>query len=263
MDYFMLTFDFNIKDLVHSWTERKLGIQLNDETDVNINHIQGVDDLYLIAAGPAKLQIMINELEISLAEMGSRINDKFRWITNMPVDQEGFILQTSLGPINACVSFESMGWIVSVTRTNIEAMNYRTTKGWRCFWANSDLLLNRSANLESRLHMLDTTCKHAVCWASEVADCSKDELKRFDHEYFSMAARVVGLRRNIEKGETWYEWQIRSFRAAGHFLAKYNLKSASQEILVRYWRFAQWLLECSLTPLDLKNSAALSSIGNQ
>lgn len=88
----------------------------------------------------------------------------------------------------------------------------RIAAGWRAFWAQKDLLLNRLALVKSRMHLFDATVESGALWCSQSWSLRGVETHLLSTARRAMLRRIAGSGRASD--EDYLDWIQRVTRKA-------------------------------------------------
>ena len=97
------------------------------------------------------------------------------------------------------------------------------------------MFLDRSLPVLRRLKALDKEVMPRLTYGCESWAPPRQAQSDADFTYFSMAAKVIKLQKNVS--ETWIEFKVRGIRHARNTLQLHNLRLPSTFVVRRRWRY--------------------------
>jgi hypothetical protein len=180
--------------LAEKWKAKGWGVFLADEL---LTHGCYADDAFVMANSRRQLAAMMKEVVTAAAELGLKLN----WSKTKAMDMQGAaqrpILFQAVGEeckLDFVHDFVFLGRHFEKGGGGNGALQRRVQKAWAAFWANKDVLLDKTLPLRRRLAYLSQTVGAVVLYAAESLELSKEQLTTIRTQRRQMMRRMSGRR---------------------------------------------------------------------
>ena len=199
--------------LVPSWKARGLGIILDN--GFCASHAVWADNFYLMSTSPESLQVMIRELSAALLSRGLRWKPSSLEVMFTDYNQHNPVYahdEDGEYTFEVVNELKALGALLCKEGTSPRAVVHRLAAATKAFWANANVLLDKSLSLPARFREFTVRVQSVALYSAECWPMCQATLQRLAAWESGLLRRIVGIKK--KPSETWVGYHKRAARTS-------------------------------------------------
>jgi hypothetical protein len=232
------------------WLAKGYGVE---QIDRLLSHICFADDVLLFAKTRGQLKDMLEDLAREAKKDGLQINWDKTWIMDMaggPLTKLKVLEEGVERGVKLVSRFKYLGRWFQVGGEGDDALEARLQAGWKQFWAQKGVLLERRLSVKLRLAYLEKMVAPVVLFGMESLELGSEQRGKIKETRRQMMRLVTGKKFNREaereEGDDeeicygdWLRWATRELE---DLVEGEGLKKWEDEAVRAKWRWAGHVL---------------------
>jgi hypothetical protein len=242
------------KRLKPGWLAKGYGVE---QIDRMLSHICFADDVLLFGGTRGQLGTMLGDLAREARKEGLEVNWGKTWVMDMAGGRKGVLKVKEEGQEEKGVQLvgrlKYLGRWFQVGGEGEDALEERLQAGWRQFWAQKAVLLERRLGEGPRMAYLQKMVAPVILFGTESLELGPAQRGRIKSTRRQMMRMVRGLRYGGEREEenrgeeelSYGEWLRGATREMEEKMEDKGLKKWEEEAVRQKWRWAGHVLRRS------------------